>query len=345
MAAQSVETWLYRQPLPGVVEKWYIRNLPRINALFPAPKILDGAFILASTTEEMSGGTLDFRYPQDRFVMTRTNVMIPKEGSPVYDAWQARRDQMIASGTRDGKKFSAHHISPFLTDVNLVVAMNDSTYSGVVLSDDLNRGKFPEIYRDSFLPTLCLPNGLTFNGPLPNLAAIQGIIVTADSHLVLTTRSSMNVDRYKGRVSPTFEEQMDRSKDNSPFDTFLRAVSNSPKLRRGEEFRLNVKPEKVRLVSVVLEPEFNSVSMVMIAVCEEESNQIASSVFGVDRDEFDPAKPIWTESLIQPDRLIRDFYNPPDFQWHGIGRERIVTALAFVHGYDEALARLYSAKP
>lgn len=334
--------WLYNLPSPGIVEDWYRRNEGRIRSTWIDPKILDGAFILASTAEEMDG-SLNIRYPQDRVVMTKNGPQVPRTDSELWHVWQAYEERMRESGERDGQKYSVHSFSRFLTDSELKIDMSKySWFRMQSLNNGVNNGTVAEHYRDGILP-IVRREGHVFEGELPNNAVVQGIIVTKDKYLVLTTRA-VNADYYQGTVSPSFEEQMDREKDNSPFDTFLRAVSYSPKLKlRGEELRLNVRPENVRLTAMVLEPQFNAIGFVMLGVCEEEAEEVDETRFGVDRDEFDPSKPIWTLSLEDSTQLIKDFYNPQGFRWHGIGRERVVDALAFAHGYEEALDRLYRA--
>ncbi|MDP3973556.1 MAG: hypothetical protein Q8P92_01860 [Candidatus Daviesbacteria bacterium] len=334
--------WLYNQPTPGIVENWYRRNEAKIRSQWIDPKILDGAFIMASTAEEMNG-TLNFRYSQDRVVMTRTGLEVPRRDSQLYDVWQAHKRDMETRGERDGAKYSVRRSSPFLTDSELQIEVSDFSWSGMELNNDVNIGVLPESLRDGILPTL-RSEGYVFEGEPPNNAVVQGIITTKDKKLVLTTRA-VNAQYYQGTVSPSFEEQIDRDKDDDPIETYLRAVSYSPKLKRGEELRLNVRPENIRLVSMVLEPQFNAVGFVVLGVCEEESEEIDETKFGVDRSEFNPEKPIWTLPLDEPSQLLRDFYNPQGFRWHGIGRERVVDALASVLGYEEALDRFYKARP
>lgn len=334
--------WLYNQPSPGIVENWFRRNEAKIRGQWIDPKILDGAFILSSTTEEMDG-TLNFRYSKDRVVMDKSGIEVPSRVSELWQAWQEHKMEMERKGERDGAKYSVKKFSLFLTDAELRIEVSDFWWSGMELNNDVNKGVLPESLRDGILPTL-RPEGYVFEGELPNNGVVQGIIVTKDKHLVLTTRA-VNAQYYQGTVSPSFEEQMDRTQDGDPFMTFLRAVSYSPKLKlRGEELRLNVKEESVRLVSMVLEPQFNAVGFVMLGVCEEDAEEIDETKFGVDRSEFNPEKPIWTLPLDEPIQLLRDFYNPQGFRWHGIGRERVVEALASVHGYEEALDRLHHAK-
>lgn len=343
MAERPAESrWLYNQPTSGVVEDWYRRNEAQIKERWIDPKILDGAFILASTAEEMDG-TLNFRYSQDRVVMTKTGLEVPAKHSPLYEMWQGHKKDMEVKGERDGAKYSVRRFSPFSTDAELRVEVSEFWWSGMELNNDVNKGLLPESLRDGILPTL-KPEGYVFEGEPPNNAVVQGIIITKDKYLVLTTRA-INAQYYQGTVSPSFEEQMDRAQETSPYETFLRAVSYSPKLRfRGEELRLNVRPENIRLVAMVLEPQFNAVGFVMLGVCEEEAEEIDETKFGVDRAEFNPEKPIWTLPINEPTQLLRDFYNPQGFRWHGIGRERVFDAVASVLGYEEASDRFYKAR-
>lgn len=330
--------WLYNQPSPGIVRDWFIRNEAKIRDQFINPKILDGAFILGSTVEEMDG-TLNFRYSKDRVVMDRSNVEVPSRGSRLWPIWQEHIKEMEKTGERDGAKYHVRRYSPFLTDSELRIRVGEFWWSGMELNNDINKGKLPESLRNGILPT-SRSEGYVFEGELPNNAVIQGIISTKDKHLVLTTRA-VSAQYYQGTVSPSFEEQMDRAQDSSPFETFLRAVSYSPKLKlRGEELRLNVKEENVRLVSLVLEPQFNAVGFVMLGVCEEEAGEVDETRLGIDRAEFDPSKPIWTLPLEDPTQLIKDCFDLR-YRWHGVGRHRAFEAAASVLGYDEAADRFH----
>ncbi len=330
--------WLYNQPTNGVVENWYRRNEERIRAGWIDPKILDGAFILASTAEEMDG-TSNFRYSKDQIVTTKTGPEKPARGSELWDRWQAYEDKMKESGERDGQKFSVHSFTPFLTDRELRIEMSDySWFRMQSLNNEVGRG-LPESLRDGILPTR-RKEGYIFEGDSPNNACIQGILITRDNHIILTTRA-LQADYYQGTVSPSFEEQMDRAKDADPIATFLRAVSYSPKLKlRGEELRLTVQEDKVRLISIVQEPAFNAVGFVVIGQCEEEAAEIDETRLGVDRAEFDPSKPIWTLPLKDPTQLINDCFDLR-YRWHGVGRHRAFEAVASVLGYDEAADRFY----
>ncbi|MBI3485894.1 hypothetical protein HY025_03010, partial [Candidatus Daviesbacteria bacterium] len=176
-------------------------------------------------------------------------------------------------------------------------------------------------------------------GEHPNNAVVQGIVITQDNHLVLTTKAT-SADYHAGSISPSFEEQLNGQKDNSPFDTYLRAVSSSPKLRRGEELKLNVDADSIRLMGLALEPEFNAAGFIMLGKCQQNSSEIDQSVFGIDQAEFDPSRPIWTLPLDPPDQLTKEFFQP-SLKWHGVGRLRVITALSYVNGYEETLDMLY----
>lgn len=332
--------WLYNQPTTGGVENWYKRNEEKIRTGWIDPKILDGAFILASTAEEMDG-TPNFRYSKSQIVMTKNGPEKPPRGSELWERWQAYEERMRDSGERDGQKFSVHSFTSFLTDRELRIDMSDySWFRMQSLNNEVGRS-LPESLRDGILP-VSRKEGNIFEGDLPNNAVIQGIIKTRDDDLVLTTRA-LTADYYQGTVSPSFEEQMDRAKDNNPIDTFLRGVSYSPKLKlRGEEIRLTIQEDKVRLVSIVLEPAFNAVGFVVIGQCEEEAAEIDETRLGVDRAEFDPSKPIWTLPLKDPSQLIKDCFDLR-YRWHGVGRHRAFEAVASVLGYDEAADRFYRA--
>lgn len=332
--------WLYNQPTPGLVENWYRRNENRIRREWIDPKILDGAFVLASTAEEMDG-TPSFRYSKGLIVMTQTGPEKPIRDSELWKSWQAYEGRMRESGERDGQKFSIHSFTPFLTDRELRIEMSDySWFRMQSLNNEVGKS-LPESLRDGILP-VSRREGYVFAGDFPNNAVVHGIIKTRDNHVVLTTRA-LTADYYQGTVSPSFEEQMDRAKDNDPIETFLRAVAYSPKLKlRGEELRLTVQEDKVRLVSIVQEPAFNAVGFVVIGQCEEEAAEIDETRLGVDRAEFDPSRPIWTLPLEDDTQFVKDCFDWR-YRWHGVGRHRAFEAVASVVGYDEAADRFYRA--
>lgn len=271
--------------------------------------------------------------------MSKTGPEKPAIGSELWDRWQAHEERMRGSGERDGQKFSVHSFTPFLTDSELRIVMSDySWFRMQSLNNEVGRG-LPESLRDGILPVR-RREGHVFEGELPNNVVTHGILITKDNHVILTTRA-LQTDYYQGTVSPSFEEQMDRVKDNDPIETFLRAVSYSPKLKlRGEELRLTVQADKVRLVSIVQEPAFNAVGFVVIGQCEEESGEIDETRLGVDRAEFDPSKPRWTLSLEDPTQLIKDCFDLR-YKWHGVGRHRAFEAVTSVLGFDEAADRFY----
>jgi hypothetical protein len=108
------------------------------------------------------------------------------------------------------------------------------------------------------------------------------------------------------------------------------------------ELNLTVRPETLRLGAIFLEPDVNCAAFLVVGKVEEDSSQINPSVIASARAaEFAPSpNSIWTLPLDQPDELIRQFYNPQGFRWHGTARLRIVAALSYIHGYEHAVNML-----
>lgn len=344
MAERPAESkWLYNQPASGIVENWFKRNEAQIRSNWIDPKILDTAFILMDTLPLMDGNPESVRYKTDDVSMVRGGPDVPRENSELWHLWQEYSNSEEGKKDFNGSKLHLHSFSRPLTDSGLMLQVSDYDWHRMrVLGLGLANGSVPEHYRDGILPSHT-KNGFEFLGEHPNNTVIQGIVITSDNHLVMTT-SAASADYHAGTVSPSFAEQMNGQKDNSPFETYLRAVATSPKLKvGGEELRLNIAPETLRMVSMILEPDFNAVGFIVLGKCQEESGQIDASKIGVDSAEFNPARPIWTASLSSPEQLIQEFFNPQGFHWHGVGRARIATALAYTHGYEETMDRLYKA--
>lgn len=171
---------------------------------------------------------------------------------------------------------------------------------------------------------------------------VHGVVLTADGHAIMTRRVTQS-DFHGGAVSATAEEQMNGLIDTSPFDTFNRMVDLNPKMRLanrgGEELRLHMKPHRLGLAAVILEPDVNGAGLVIIGESEETSEEIDARVLGRDRAEFDPTRPVWTLPLKNPDLAIQQLLDPP-FKWHGSSRFRLLTALFVVHGYDDIIERV-----
>lgn len=334
--------WLYNQPTTGVVENWFRRNEARIRDNWIDPWILDGTFILQGCYEEYDGSP-NIRYSQGEVLMTKDGPDVPKAGSELWHIWQKYTNSEEGKADFNGPKLHLHRYSPPRSDRELRLQTSHYDWHGMrVLGMGLRDGTVPEHYRDNILP-VHRKEGFVFEGEHPNNTVIHGIIVTSDNELVLTTRA-VSADYYAGAVSASFEEQMHGERDNSPHDTFLRAVATSPKLKlRGEELRLHIPSESVRLAAIGLEPDINAVVFIMLGRCDEQSSEIDVTKFGTDRAEFNPNQPIWTMSLQAPEQLIKEFFTPERFIWHGTSRARIVAALSYVHGYEEALDRLYKA--
>lgn len=334
-AAES--SWLYNQPTAGIAEDWYKRNQARFQETwYGPPPIIDLAVVLLDPYVNYDG-TLQVRYKDSEVFMTKDGPAVPQPGSELWHLWQAYTNSEKAETDRNGAKLHLHKFSPPLTDSHLLLQTSSYDWHRMrTLNMGLRDGGITQHYRGDIMPSQT-PDGFVLTSKHPNYLAVHGVVITSDGQIINTTRA-LGADFHGGTVSVSFEEQMDGEKDYSPFDTFNRAVAGSPKLRLGEEIRLNMISESIRLAAMILEPDVNSVGFVMIGRCEEKARQLDKSKLGVDRAEFDIRQPIWTMTA---DQLVSHFFHPTGFRWHGSSRLRSVVALSYLYGYQEAVDRLY----
>lgn len=339
-AKKAESLWLYNQPSAGIARDWYDRNQTRFQISWcGSPPIIDLAVVVLVDPYTDYDGTLNVRYKASEVFMTKDGPDVPQPGSKLWQLRQAYTNSEAARTDFNGSKLHLHAFSRPLSDTYLILQASEYDWHGMrTLNMGLRDGIIPPRYRDDIMPSQT-PQGFVLASEHPNFLAVHGIVITSDGQIVNTTRA-LGADFHGGTVSVSFEEQMDGGKDHSPFDTFNRAVAGSPKLRLGEELRLNIRPESIRLAAMILEPDVNSVGFVMIGRCEEEASQIDASKLGVDRAEFDVRQPI---STMTADQLVANFFHPTGFRWHGSSRLRGVVALSYLYGYPEAVDRLYKA--
>lgn len=332
--------WLYNQPTAELAKDWYDRNQGRFQtSWYSPPPIIDLAVVLVDPFVNYDG-TLNTRYKAAEVFMTKDGPDVPQPGSQLWRIRQAYTQSDTAKIDFNGSKLHLHAFSPPLSDTYLILQASNYDWHGMrTLNMGLRDRQIPQHYRDEIMPTQTA-KGFVLASEHPNFLAVHGIIITSDGRIVNTTRAA-GADFHGGTVSVSFEEQMDGEKDHSPFDTFNRAVAGSPKLRLGEEIKLNMIPESIRLAAMILEPDVNSIGFVIIGRCQEETDQIDPSKLGTDRAEFDIKQPISTMTAHQ---LVANFFHQNGFRWHGSSRLRGLVALSYLYGYSEAIDRLERAR-
>lgn len=350
MAERRNLEWLYNSPRPGVVAQWAERHSQGLQT-YP---VMDESVLLVNAWEGMEPINLGYR--PDQITMSKEGsqegLLVPERGSELWrirQAYALEQQALAADPTRskeldaNGSKLHLREFTAWLTDRRLVhLSMIHSDWWNVrTLNMGLRDGKIPEYYREDILPTLEQEHYI-FKSVHPNFVVIHAVVVTSDGHLILTKRVSKS-DFHGDAISASVEEQMNGKLDNSPLDTFYRSVDSSPKMklsgRGGEELRLHIKPDRVGLAAVILEPDVNGTGLIIIGQSEEASEEIDARILGRDRAEFDPARPVWTLPLKNPDLAIQQLLGPP-FLWHGSSRFRLLTALFAVHGYDDIIERV-----
>lgn len=350
MAERGNLEWLYNSPRPGVVAEWVGRHRAELQA-YP---VMDESVCLANRWEDM--GPDNFGFIPDQVTMSKAgspeDLLVLARGS---ELWQIRhqyaqnQQEIVADPNRsqevdaNGPKLHLRGFTAWLTD-RRVVHFNTFHYDwyGVrTLNMGLRDGRIPESYREDIIPSL-IGDHLVFRSFHPNWVTVHGVVLTADGHAILTKRVTQ-ADFHGDAISVTAEEQMNGLIDNSPYDTYRRMVDINPKMKLeskgGEELRLHMKPNRLGLAAVILEPDVNGVGLVIIGESQESSEEIDARILGRDRLEFDPTRPVWTLSLTNPDLAVQQLLDPP-FKWHGSSRFRLLTALFAIHGYDEIIDRV-----
>ncbi|MBI3486130.1 hypothetical protein HY025_04295, partial [Candidatus Daviesbacteria bacterium] len=146
--------WLYNQPSSGRVANWWDRNKARFNGSWIDPQILDGAFILGTTSQD-TDSSAKIRYSQDLVLVSKNGPEVPKEGSELWQIWQNYSQSEAGKADFNGSKLHLHGYSPFLTDRELRLQFSGYDWHRMrSLGLGLNDGTVPEHYRDGILPTL-----------------------------------------------------------------------------------------------------------------------------------------------------------------------------------------------
>ncbi len=336
-------TWLYNQPLEGIVKNWWDRNLTRLRQEWGDPWILGTGFILSAAYETWDGAPND-RFTREQVFMTKDGLSVPVEGTELWQLWQEYTTSEAARDDFNGSKLHLNRYSRVLTDTNLKLSVSQYDWHrmrtlGMGLRDGVlpNGQPFPnqEQYQDGILPVRTTEGYIFPPENHPNNIVVQAAVITADNQVILTKKPK-DADYYPDCVSASIEEQMHGQRDNSPFDTLERSIGKIG----GEELKLTLIPSKSRLAAMVLEIDCNAIALIMTARVEETSDQIDATNFGPDRAEFDPTYSARTLPLDRPETLVNAFHDP-NFKWHGLSKIRLVAALSEVHGYQEALDLLY----
>lgn len=337
MERPGESTWLYNQPSEGIVKNWIERNKSRPQ--FGNIEVLDSAVLISNFFRGWDG-SLDIKYGPRDVILTKDGPDVPSQGSELWQIWREYAESDEAD-PRNDPKMHLHRYSIQPDGKLLLQGSNYDWHRMYSLGIGLRDGKIDEGYRDDILPTQ-VGQTFIFDSEHPNNTNSHSIVITSDNHLILATRGQA-VHYYAGYTAASVEQQTNPLQENSPFETYLSAISKLNSLR--SELNLTVRPETLRLGAIFLEPDANCAAFLVVGKVEEESSQINPSIISRGRlAEFAPTpNSVWSLSLDQPDGLIRQFYNPDGFLWHGTARLRIVAALAYVHGYEEALDRLYRA--
>lgn len=331
-------TWLFR-PSEGLVRKWVERNQDR--PAFRELKVLDTAVVLEDFFRDWDGSS-NTRYGKEDISLIVNGPDVPAKDTEAYRIWQEYAHSPEAD-PNNGAKMHLHSYE-FTPDGKLaLVGSNFDWHRMVSLGQALGKGELDEHYRDELLPAR-IENTVIFDSEHPNNTNSHSIVITSDKHIVLATRGQ-NVSYSAGYTAATVEQQTNPELENHPFDTFLAAVSkyNGMRLNNKSELNLTVQPESLRLGGIFLEADVNCAAFLVVGQVEEESSQITANIIGESRaKEFSPEpNSVWTLSLTKPDELVRQFYNPRGFLWHPTARLRIIAALSYVHGYEQALDLFY----
>lgn len=334
---RPAESILYHQPSPGIVRNYFERNRTKITERVGCTWILDSALMLGPFYTDWDG-TLNIQYAPGDVVLTKDGPDVPPTASRLWRIWQEYTNSDEGKSDRNDPKMHLHsfRIDP---DGKLYLRGSDFDWHRMRLGLLLRDGKLSERYRDAILPTK-EGNTFTFRSVHPNNTNSHSVVITSDNHLIVATRGRA-VDYYAGYTAATVEQQTNPQLENSPFDTYKAAVSKLNGMR--SELNLTVRSETLRLGAIFLEPDVNCAAFLVVGKVEEDSSQIDPSIIGRERaEEFSPEpNSVWTLPLEDPQALVEQFWRPHGYLWHGTARLRIVAALSYIHGYEEAMGRLY----
>ena len=326
--ARALPEWLLQKPSEGLAADFDRRQLD-LNGRRPG--ILDMAAVLYSDLYAPEG------LNNVSFTIERAPIEIPDER--INQLWQKQTEQLRGNHERIDPKT---HLRSFLAGTRgLTFVGVTSDWALMSLGPMLRDGRLPdnESYRDQIMPIeRTTQNGtdFEFNSPLPNHAVLQLAVITADDHLILTTRSS-NVAFEQRSVSATVEQHINPEFQKPLHETINSAVSKL----ESSELKLTMLPETLSLKAVMIEPNVNNTGIVVIGRCQETSSQIGAAVIGEKRrSEFDSSlDSVRTIPLDDPKIWVPRFVNP-GFQLHGVSRIRWILAAQAVMG-DDALELLH----
>lgn len=334
---RTAELTLYDQPSAGIVRNFEERNGVKISRLLGRKWILDSSLILAPFYTDWDG-ILNTKYGPGEVVLTKDGPSVPPASSRLWRIWQDYTNSEEGKADRNDPKMHLHSYR-IGSDGKLYLRGSEFDWHRMRLGLMLRDGKLSERYRDGILPTK-RGNTFTFRSIHPNNTNSHSVVITSDNHLVVATRGQA-VDYYAGYTTATVEQTTNPQLEDSPFDTYMAAVSKLNGMR--SELNLTVRPETLRMGAIFLEPDVNCAAFLVVGKVEEGSSQIDTSIIGRERSgEFSPEpNSVWTLPLDDPQALVEQFWRPTGYLWHGTARLRIVAALAYIHGYDQALDIIY----
>lgn len=320
--------WLYNRPSEGIAQDWYAQH--------SEVSILDMAVILCSPFRAWDGQS-NVPYQLNHITLTQNGIEVYPNGPELNQLWQDLSADLKKRGERNDSKSHLYSYSEAGDTLQMVTSLSD--WSRMALGPMLRDGKVPAHYRDDILPRevpTVNGNAHVFDAALPNHLVLHLALLTADHHLILTTRSR-TVAFEQGNISASVEQHV--IPEHPLVDTIYSAVST--KLNGEAELKLTLRPETLRIGGIIIEPNVNNTGIIVVGRCEEDSSQVGPELIGSSRrSEFAPNTPVRTMPMDQPEIWVPYFFNP-NATLHGTSRLRIVLAASYVNGYQPTLEALY----